>query len=223
MKISKLLIGSFAVMMLVVSCGKQTAPSVTPEDARGLNAADESADRLGLNQNDSEFAIEESVVEETVVESEESGPSVDLTASVAEVSEPPAISSDITLTDWDTYMIAPGDFLIKIAEAEYGNFRRWREIYAWNEEEIGNNPNLIYPYHYLTLRRENKVEEFRPGFSEYEVSSGETLWDIAGKLYGDPVAWIILYLDNADRLNGNSNFLDPGMTLQVRDSINPKA
>tara|TARA_Y100000590_G_scaffold462499_2_gene626767 strand:+ start:14175 stop:14831 length:657 start_codon:yes stop_codon:yes gene_type:complete len=212
MKFMKLLVGSFSVMMLIVSCGKQTAPLVTPEDTRDLNASGEGADRLGLNQNDSEFAVEE----------EESGPSVDLNAPVEEVSEPPVLSSDITLTDWDTYMIVPGDFLIRIAESEYGNFRRWREIYAWNEEKIGGNPNLIYPYHYLTLRRENKVEEFKPGFSEYEVSSGETLWYIAGKLYGDPVAWIILYLDNTDRLNGNSNFLDPGMRLQVRDSISPK-
>ena len=213
MKFIKLLVGSFAVMMLIVSCGKQTAPAVTPENTNELNASGGAADRLGLNQNDSEFVVEE----------EESGPSVDLNAPVEEVSEPPVLSSDIILTDWDTYMIVPGDFLIKIAESEYGNFRRWREIYTWNEEKIGGNPNLIYPYHYLTLRRENKVEEFKPGFSEYEVSSGETLWDIAGKLYGDPVAWIILYLDNADRLNGNSNFLDPGMRLQVRDSINPKA
>jgi len=213
MKFIKLLTVSFAVMMLIVSCGKQTAPTVTPEDTRDLSASSEAADRLGLNQNDAEFGLED----------KESGPSVDLNVPVEEVSQPPVLSSDITLTDLDTYMILPGDFLIKIAESEYGNFRRWREIYAWNEEKIGGNPNLIYPYHYLTLRRENKVEEFKPGFSEYEVSSGETLWDIAGKLYGDPVAWIILYLDNTDRLNGNSNFLDPGMRLQVRDSINPKA
>lgn len=157
----------------------------------------------------------------------ETVPSVDLAAprqTVAEiVSEAPAVSDDITLTQWATYMIVPGDFLIKIAREEYGNFRRWREIYAWNREEIGDNPNLIYPYHYLTLKREKKVDEFAPGISEYEVSPGETLWDIAGKLYGDPVAWIILYLDNTERLNGNSNFLSPGMKLQVRDKINPKA
>jgi len=201
--------------MLVVSCGKQTAPSVSPEDTKALTSASESANRMGLEQNDAEINISNET---------ESGPSVDLTTPVPTVvMEAPAMSSDIALTDWDTYMIVPGDFLIKIANKQYGNFRRWREIYSWNREDLGDNPNLIYPYHYLTLKRENMVEEFKPGFSEYEVSSGETLWDIAGKLYGDPVAWIILYLDNAERLNGNSNFLDPGMRLQIRDRINPKA
>ena len=215
MKNWKLLISTMAILMLVVSCGKQTAPSVSPEDTKALTSASESANRMGLEQNDAEINISNET---------ESGPSVDLTTPVPTVvMETPAMSSDIALTDWDTYMIVPGDFLIKIANKQYGNFRRWREIYSWNREDLGDNPNLIYPYHYLTLKRENMVEEFKPGFSEYEVSSGETLWDIAGKLYGDPVAWIILYLDNANRLNGNSNFLDPGMRLQIRDRIDPKA
>ena len=209
MKTTKLLIGSFSLMMLLISCGKQTAPSVTPEDTRGLNTTDE-LDRIGLNQSDSN------------IDSEQSGPSVDISLPVNTISEKPEISSNINLTEWDTYMIVPGDFLISIANEEYGNFRKWQEIYSWNKEEIGDNPNLIYPYHYLTLKRENKVEEFKPGFSEYEVSSGETLWYIAEKLYGDPVAWIILYLDNTEKLNGNSNFLDPGMRLQVRNNIDPK-
>ena len=214
MKNWKLLISTMAILMLVISCGKQTAPSVSPQDTKALTSANESENRMGLDNNDAEINISNEA---------ESGPSVDLTTPVPTVvMEAPAMSSDIALTDWDTYMIVPGDFLIKIANKQYGNFRRWREIYSWNKEDLGDNPNLIYPYHYLTLKRENMVEEFKPGFSEYEVSSGETLWDIAGKLYGDPVAWIILYLDNTDRLNGNSNFLDPGMRLQIRDEIDPK-
>ena len=215
MKNWKLLISTMAILMFVISCGKQTAPSVSPQDTKALTLESESANRMGLENNDAEINISNEA---------ESGPSVDLTTPVPTVvMEAPEMSSDIALTDWDTYMIVPGDFLIKIANKQYGNFRRWREIYSWNREDLGDNPNLIYPYHYLTLKRENMVEEFKPGFSEYEVSSGETLWDIAGKLYGDPVAWIILYLDNTDRLNGNSNFLDPGMRLQIRDRIDPKA
>ena len=214
MKNWKLLISTMAILMFVISCGKQTAPSVSPQDTKALTSANESENRMGLDNNDAEINISNEA---------ESGPSVDLTTPVPTVvMEAPAMSSDIALTDWDTYMIVPGDFLIKIANKQYGNFRRWREIYSWNKEDLGDNPNLIYPYHYLTLKRENMVEEFKPGFSEYEVSSGETLWDIAGKLYGDPVAWIILYLDNTDRLNGNSNFLDPGMRLQIRDRIDPR-
>ena len=206
---TKLLIGSLALMMLLASCGKQTAPSVSPEDTRDLNSAND-LDRMGLNQSDNN------------IDSDQSGPSIDITLPIENISESPNIDSNINLTEWDTYMIVPGDFLISIASAEYGNFRKWQEIYSWNKEQIGDNPNLIYPYHYLTLKRENKVEEYQPGFSPYEVSSGETLWKIAEKLYGDPVAWIILYLDNSEKLNGNGNFLDPGMKLQVRDNIDPK-
>ena len=49
------------------------------------------------------------------------------------------------------YMIRPDDWLSKIALQEYGNPRVWRRIYDWNRKAIGENPNLIYPYHELDL------------------------------------------------------------------------
>ena len=38
----KLIISTFAVLMLVVSCGKQTAPSISPEATKALASAKES-------------------------------------------------------------------------------------------------------------------------------------------------------------------------------------
>ena len=43
-----------------------------------------------------------------------------------------------------TYVVVKGDSLSKIAEREYGNANRWREIYEANRATI-KNPNLIYP------------------------------------------------------------------------------
>jgi nucleoid-associated protein YgaU len=42
------------------------------------------------------------------------------------------------------YVVVKGDSLSKIAEREYGNANRWREIYEANRATI-KNPNLIYP------------------------------------------------------------------------------
>jgi nucleoid-associated protein YgaU len=42
------------------------------------------------------------------------------------------------------YTVVKGDSLSKIAEREYGNANRWREIYEANRATI-KNPNLIYP------------------------------------------------------------------------------
>ena len=34
---------------------------------------------------------------------------------------------------WEKYMIEPGDFLGKIAQKEYGDFRLWRQLLAESE------------------------------------------------------------------------------------------
>ena len=119
MKTTKLLIYSFAIMMLLISCGKQTMTEpIKPEEPRGLNTTDE-LNRIELDQSDDNIV---------------SGPSVDISLPVNTISEKPEISSNINLTEWDTYMIVPGDFLISIASEEYGNFRKWQEIYSWNRQ-----------------------------------------------------------------------------------------
>jgi len=43
-----------------------------------------------------------------------------------------------------TYVVVKGDTLSQIAEREYGDASRWREIYQANRATI-KNPNLIYP------------------------------------------------------------------------------
>lgn len=42
------------------------------------------------------------------------------------------------------YTVVKGDSLSKIAEREYGDANRWRDIYEANRASI-KNPNLIYP------------------------------------------------------------------------------
>ena len=37
----------------------------------------------------------------------------------------------------------PGDCLWHIAELRLGDGRKWTELYEWNREAIGENPDLI--------------------------------------------------------------------------------
>ncbi len=48
------------------------------------------------------------------------------------------------------YVVVKGDTLSQIAECEYGDASRWREIYQANRATI-KNPNLIYPGQKLRL------------------------------------------------------------------------
>lgn len=43
------------------------------------------------------------------------------------------------------YTVKDGDNLWKIAEKFYQNGDLWQKIYDANRNEIGNDPNLIYP------------------------------------------------------------------------------
>ena len=121
-------------------------------------------------------------------------------------------------------MINPGDFLVKIAKEEYNDFRLWKHIYAWNKNEIGENPNLIYPYTFLNLQRERlKAKTVDPTFIEYTVQPGDNLWNIAGNRYGDAKSWIIVLMDNEETIKARAGMLSPGMTLKLREKLDPNA
>lgn len=46
-------------------------------------------------------------------------------------------------TQEDIYIVLPGDCLWHIAELRLGDGRKWTELYEWNREAIGENPDLI--------------------------------------------------------------------------------
>lgn len=52
----------------------------------------------------------------------------------------------------DTYVVAAGDSLWRIAQKQYGDGARWREIYEMNKDVIGGNPNRIYVGQVLMLK-----------------------------------------------------------------------
>ncbi|MFQ6605711.1 MAG: LysM peptidoglycan-binding domain-containing protein [Fidelibacterota bacterium] len=123
---------------------------------------------------------------------------------------------------WDKYMIRKGDFLIKIAKKEYDDWTMWRDIYQWNRETIGDDPNKIYPYHWLDLLKPyDEVEACKLTFFPRKTREGESLWTIAREVYGDEYAWIILYWDNEELLESSDGVLYPGLRLQIRENIDP--
>ena len=118
------------------------------------------------------------------------------------------------------YLIRPDDYLTKIAWQEYGNPNEWRRIYSWNRDRIGDDPNLIYPYHELALYKpESEIERWDYDYIIHVVDEGESLWSIAGKEYGDEIAWSVLFWDNEDALNVNAGMLKPGMELRIRTQL----
>lgn len=119
------------------------------------------------------------------------------------------------------YMIQPNDYLVKIANKMYDDRSKWRDIWNWNRDKIGDNPNLIYPYHELGLKNVpvQKTSKLEFEFYNYEVGPNETLWSIAKKEYNDPYAWIVIYRDNKDTIERNRGKVKPGMILKIRNKL----
>ncbi len=204
--------------LFIISCGKQTAPPLELQDTNAVdNTADVEREELPA-QPEPTFAAEP--VEPDRGPAPEPEPVV--TADVKdELRIEPILYEDFA---WEKHMINPGDFLVKIAKEEYGDFRLWKHIYAWNKDEIGDNPNMIYPYTFLNLQRERlKAKTAEPTFTEYTVQPGDNLWNIAGKRYGDAKSWIIVLMDNEKTIKASAGVLSPGVTLRLREILDPNA
>jgi polar amino acid transport system substrate-binding protein len=51
--------------------------------------------------------------------------------------------------------------------------------------------------------------------TEHTVKEGETLAQIAARVYGNPTQWTVIFYANQDRLGGNISLLVPGLALRL--------
>lgn len=104
------------------------------------------------------------------------------------------------------YTVQFGDTLSKIAQRFYGSSRSWRRIYTDNAAII-RNPNRIYPgqVFIITLDQNNnaapeaaaKANTSNTALNDsYIVVSGDNLYKIAQKVYGQGVRWNEIYQAN---------------------------
>lgn len=238
------------ILVFLAGCAKDTSDLVTPETPDAI-LPDSESQRLEntTNTGELEFTTETKtadtagiIIAEKPEEADEPEKTEMIPATPVEiVPEPqpveeiePVIES-VTITppipkpevvfadsSFESYMIKRDDWLSKIAQKEYGDWLMWKKIYQWNKETIGPNPNLIYPYNFLDLLKPaDQVKKCEVEFYDYTISSGETLWSIAGKIFGDELVWIILYMDNEEIFEGNAGEVEPGMIIKLRKKLDP--
>lgn len=51
--------------------------------------------------------------------------------------------------------------------------------------------------------------------AEYTIKEGETLGQIAARVYGDPSQWTVIFYSNQDRLGSNTSLLVPGLSIRL--------
>ena len=99
-----------------------------------------------------------------------------------------------------TYLVAKGDNLWKIAEKVTGSGYNWVEIAKVNNIK---NPGLIYEGQELNIKVSNNfiaakedAQNTSISGATYEVQKGDTLWDIAIRAYGDGYKWSEIAREN---------------------------
>lgn len=215
------------IFIFILSCSQQTAPPLNLENEQKIKQTVEN-ERANLPEpQEPTFAAQEPINEPIIDEQIDSGPMPEPVENPADVDPKDELKMAPMLYEdfaWEKYMVEPGDFLVKIAKKEYGDFKLWKYIYEWNKEQIGDNPNVIYPYHFFNLQKERlAAKTFEPTYFDYIVQPGDNLWNIAGKQYGDAKSWIILLWDNEDSIKATAGILSPGMVLKLREKLDPNA
>lgn len=166
-----------------------------------------------------EVVVADATEEAAVTEVAEEAEVAEVAEIAEEVSELPAeVKEAVEEAVWTKYMIQPNDYLMKIALEEYGVVSMWREIWDWNKELVGNDPDLIYPYDELNLLKENPLVE-EVTFEDYTVKEGQSLWTIAKDLYGNSYAWVVLLRDNMEVVGEDYDVLTAGTVLKVRTEL----
>ena len=206
------------ICFFIASCGKQTAPPLNLQDSEKEDPIEKITRAVLPEAPEPKFSSIEKVINDVPEPEEEPVVNQDLKD---ELKVEPILYEDFA---WEKYMVEPGDYLIKIAKKEYGDFKLWKYIYEWNKEQIGDNPNVIYPYHFFDLQKERLAAKTADAsYFDYVVQPGDNLWNIAGRQYGDAKSWIILLQDNEESIKASAGILSPGMVLKLRDKLDPNS
>ena len=152
-------------------------------------------------EGDAELSQAEKQPEAEVVEPE-SQPVADAAAPVSEPEpmqtpqEPVPAAVAEAPTAFESYTVATGDTLMKIAFQRYGDVFQWRKIASDNADTL-KDPNVL-PVG-IQLKVEPSSTSIASGEGErYVIKKGDTLGTISGEVYGTQKKWRRLWDQNKE-------------------------
>ncbi len=113
------------------------------------------------------------------------------------------------------YTVQSGDSLSAISEKLYGSQDFWPALAQANKIA---NPNLIFAGNTLDIPSKDKLAEIKTQMTQtsYQVQSGDTLFTIAQKMYGDGSQWTKIDVANhVGRLPNGNPLIFAGNTLTI--------
>ncbi len=95
------------------------------------------------------------------------------------------------------YVVERSDTLMKLSIEFYGNTSKWRDLYRWNEDHVGDGGNLIRVGQTLRYLAPEDPPE-KPSGKPYLIKDGDTLGKISEKLYGTTDNWRMIWKHNSN-------------------------
>ncbi|MDE3270329.1 MAG: LysM peptidoglycan-binding domain-containing protein [Pseudomonadota bacterium] len=102
------------------------------------------------------------------------------------------------------YIVKSGDTLGDIAQNIYGDKSRWHDLASWSGFA---NPHLIFPGDVVYYQYTQESAAFAANYEaqqrmdEVVVQAGDSLSKIAARVYGNPMAWVVLWRHNGHVAN----------------------
>jgi nucleoid-associated protein YgaU len=117
-------------------------------------------------------------------------------------------AAGLATTALSHHVVRHGDSLSLIARRYLGSASRWPEIYYLNQHKIAN-PHWIFTGQMLAIPAPHQRSRLR-----YVVRSGDTLWGIARREYGQPLRWTPIYQANRQQIK-DPHWIFPGQNLRL--------
>ena len=123
----------------------------------------------------------------------------------------------------DTYMVEKGDSLWTISERFYKSGYNWVDIASANnlsnpdQIEVGSEIKIpqvetktLTVASEETVKLADSIEE-----NEYTIASGDNLWKIAVRAYGDGYSWSKIYDANKEAIGANPSLIEKGVKISI--------
>lgn len=120
-----------------------------------------------------------------------------------------------------SHQVEKGEHLWAIAERYYGSGYNWTDIAAANQLK---NPDIIVAGSELTIPDiPAKLQTIKPlevtvgsiAGDVYAVQTGDSLWTISVRAYGDGFQWQQLYEANKDKIGSDPNLIEKGIEILI--------
>lgn len=151
----------------------------------------EDYDEFGIDDNLPENDFEDEVAndEGSFVETVEFQPMVKISDNLGEVESIDRLPASITFGEGKVnfYQTKPFDTLMLISHDLYGDYRRWREILAINQDVVSKDYKIIGLPKIKFIG--DPIQWPIPSGRPYFIKSGDTLGIISRKVYGNKTFW----------------------------------